>query len=262
MFRRAKKKVGGSYESISMKDWFIKIPSEELLKECKEEIRSSDANMGESEELLGIDAHQTLMNINYKWWQEQEEDTDAEYKDMIEYAASEYGFIVAGLILAGKYNQQVCNGGHYQYYDNAFADGVGGCMSEHDFGHPMHCVLIVWMEKLQPRISTFLQNETYKNAFEEVNACMKEFLNIGIDTEETTVDYEYDEEEDEDVKVEYENDEYGQMDISDARKLDERYYKYHERFMEIMEYVAETYLEYGRVENESCQLLAKDNLIK
>ena len=248
MFRRASKKYdGGSVTPISMKEWFVKIPSVELLKECKEEIRNSDANMGEYEETLGIDVHQTLLNITYKWWQEQPNDKNTNYRDMIEYATDEYGFIVAGLILAGKYNQQVCNGGHYQYYDNAFADGIGGCMQEHDVTHPMHNLMILWMEKLQPRIGDILKNEKYKTAFDEVLSCMRDFMNTGIDTEETTVEYEYDEEEDEDVKVEYDNEDYNKIDLHDCRKLDERYYQYSARFMEILENVSEMYLEYGKL---------------
>ena len=253
------RRYGGIKYPISIKDWFVKLPSEELLKKHKEEITSDEPNMGESLEVIGIDWHQTLMNIAYNWWQEQKNPNVVEYQDMIGYVSTEYGFIVSGLILAGKYNQQVGNGGHIQYYDNAYADGTGGCMSEKDFDHPLHRILIDWMEELEPKIKTFLEERpNYQEAFKEVLDIMKKFLELPIDDEKMIEDVEYDDEGNEE-EVEYENQDYGRMDYKASEVLDERYYKVNSRFMEICSYVADNIIEYGKLgqEEQQCSVIKK-----
>ena len=73
--------------------------------------------------------HQDLLSIAYADWQAAH---DWSYADMLKNAAKKYGELVEFAILIGKYNQQVCNGGHFQYWDNGYASAnTGGCLANH-----------------------------------------------------------------------------------------------------------------------------------
>lgn len=62
---------------------------------------------------------QAILNIGYNMWQTSKQDLS--YTDMINWTRIEYGEFAAFCILVGKYNQQVTNGGHMQYWDNGYA---------------------------------------------------------------------------------------------------------------------------------------------
>lgn len=64
------------------------------------------------------DFHQAILDVGYDAWQSKEVNS---YYDMVEMIKEEYGDKFALLILLGKYNQQVGNGGHQQYFDNGYA---------------------------------------------------------------------------------------------------------------------------------------------
>lgn len=66
--------------------------------------------------------HQDLLTIAYADWQAAD---DWSYAKMLENAREKYGELVEFAILIGKYNQQVCNGGHFQYWDNGYASAGG-----------------------------------------------------------------------------------------------------------------------------------------
>ena len=61
--------------------------------------------------------HQALLNIAYDEWQKHD---NWDMEDMLDYARS-FGDIVKLAVLLGKYNQQVQNGGHSQYFDNGYS---------------------------------------------------------------------------------------------------------------------------------------------
>lgn len=61
--------------------------------------------------------HQALLNIAYDGWQKNKDWT---MEDMLQYAL-EFGSVVQLAVLLGKYNQQVTNGGHSQYFDNGYS---------------------------------------------------------------------------------------------------------------------------------------------
>ena len=90
---------------------------------------------------------QRLLNLGYNEWQKPER-RGWQYADMIDWAAQTYGEVVKFLILIGKYNQQVCNGGHIQYFDNGYADGTGGCFSDHDPDITLHKEMVQRFEQL------------------------------------------------------------------------------------------------------------------
>lgn len=74
--------------------------------------------------------HQQIMDHYFAIWQSPEH-KDWHYRDMVFYAL-EQNPLHALAILTGKYNQQVENGGHMQYFDNGYADGIGGFFSKHE----------------------------------------------------------------------------------------------------------------------------------
>lgn len=75
------------------------------------------------------DYHQLVMNLGYDEWQKNEK---WDYSDMVNWVAKKFGDQFKMLILIGKYNQQVGNGGHHQYWDNGYATGGGGVFSKKD----------------------------------------------------------------------------------------------------------------------------------
>ena len=209
-----------------LKNWLVKIPEGEALESNLEK---------DGEE---FDYHQTILNIGYKWWQ-RAENKNMSYLNMIDYMAETYGEIFAGFILVGKYNQQVCNGGHFQYYGNGYADGKGGCFSDRDFDHPLHRRLISWFEKIIKEN----QDKDYINDLNNAFIVIKKFMDISIDTvyyiEEEV--YYYDDEDFDDSKVEYEeveNNDYGQMDYTYANKIDKEYFSVNDRLMEALEKIS------------------------
>lgn len=80
------------------------------------------------------DIHQQILNVGYRWWQE--ENATGGYAEMVDYMGAKYGPLARLAILAGKYNQQVCNGGHSQYVFNGYA------ASNHDNNADLHNALV------------------------------------------------------------------------------------------------------------------------
>lgn len=131
------------------------------------------------------DIHQALMNICYEEWQEHDAALEEEckqiqqqsealgpwtdenreaksslqhafkvtrdkmwsYADFLTFVTEKFGDGVAFAILAGKFNQQVTNGGIIQFYDNGYGDGDGGCLKEHDPEMPLLQDLIFMIDK-------------------------------------------------------------------------------------------------------------------
>jgi len=80
--------------------------------------------------------HQALLNIAYHEWQKHR---SWHMEDMITYAR-EYGEIVELAVLVGKYNQQVTNGGHSQYFYNGYGgcdNGENICYTESNYDTPL-----------------------------------------------------------------------------------------------------------------------------
>jgi hypothetical protein len=57
--------------------------------------------------------HQAILEASYGG-------CNTRYGDMVATAREKHGAAAALFILLGKFNQQVCNGGHQQYYDNGY----------------------------------------------------------------------------------------------------------------------------------------------
>lgn len=206
-------------EKLKHMDWLVEIP-----KPNKEELEVDSNGI--------IDYHQTILNIGYKWWQEQ---GSCSYYEMIKAMSLKYGFLFGGLILIGKYNQQVCNGGHTQYYYNGFADGSGNCMNNPDFEHPLHKDLIFWLKELIARKEEYQIDGEDLEILYEVKDIVVDFMNLPIDTEEEIEEEIWDDEEDDYILDIYPNNDYGQMDSMDADKLDKRFYKVNKKLMDFLE---------------------------
>jgi hypothetical protein len=121
------------------------------------------------------DTHQTLLNIVYSEWQKPENDAWT-YAEVIKFAIKEYGELVAFAVLIGKYNNQVCNGGHVQYYDNGYASGEGGFMDKHGSNTDLHDLLL----------SYYLRNDVLHKFswYHELKDILEKFLKFHIDNEE------------------------------------------------------------------------------
>jgi len=90
------------------------------------------------------DFHQAILDVGYNWWQGSDVKS---YSEMVYKMEKEFGYKFALLILLGKYNQQVGNGGHIQYFDNGYASagssGYGGNHKDIE----LHEQMIEWFKK-------------------------------------------------------------------------------------------------------------------
>jgi hypothetical protein len=171
------------------------------------------------------DLHQYILNLGYNWWQ-----TDApsqtSYGDMITYMIDTYGEFAASMVLVGKLNQQVENGGYSQYYDNGYADGDGGCLKVHNPEHPLHLEMIQFIEYFYNNYFINILEESDKILIEEFLRIQKRFTNLSIETDEEYEEDEYDEETGEHYTEMISNPEYGSfIDHAQVSKLNDEYYK-------------------------------------
>ena len=90
---------------------------------------------------------QSILNIGYNEWQREDSGVKG-YGDMIDFMEKNYGKLSALAVLLGKYNQQVCNGGHCQYYDNGYATGDERGFGNHGCDIGLHDEMIELMEEL------------------------------------------------------------------------------------------------------------------
>jgi len=118
----------------------------------------------------------------------QQDDTNKSDEEILNWFEIEYGELARFAVQIGKYNQQVCNGGHYQYYHNGFA----GDNNTDDSDIPLHQILV------QLHMKAELKDETSIKML----SLLDEFY-IEVDNEEyISDDYEEDE---------YDNPEYRQV---------------------------------------------------
>jgi len=76
-------------------------------------------------------AWQAVVDIGYDWWRAPSRDGNVHYSDMIKHMYDAYGDIAALLVLLGKADQQICDGGVAQYFENGYATaGRAGCFDE------------------------------------------------------------------------------------------------------------------------------------
>lgn len=69
------------------------------------------------------------------------------YSDALEWLEQEFGPLAKLAVLYNRYNGQVCNGGHAQYYDNGYASQGGGFFESHGDSTELHEELISLFEQ-------------------------------------------------------------------------------------------------------------------
>lgn len=91
---------------------------------------------------------QSLLDICYNDWQNEKWSLE----EMLQNARFSYGEIVELACMLGKYNQQVCNGGHGQYLDNGYSgshneSAVFGSLDYYDYDVPIAQRLLELLDK-------------------------------------------------------------------------------------------------------------------
>jgi len=166
-------------------------------------------------------AHQSILNAAYAMWQDETNNIHS-YQEMLEAVQTKYGELARIAVQLGKYNQQVCNGGHLQYFYN----GYGSAGNDECADSDLHEDLIIYL-KASEITDVPLAEEVLKIA----DAAFPEY------DEDRYVEEEcYDEEDDEYYMEQVDNQEYGSV-INDAALAvaDTAYYKINEEWMENLE---------------------------
>jgi len=164
------------------------------------------------------DYHQTIMNIMYEHWQR--DDVKMNYREILEWFELEYGVLARFAVQIGKYNQQVCNGGHFQYYHNGF---MGDTNSE-EIDISLHQELVVMLNKSELKDDTSLKVfKILQELYIEIdNDC---YVEEAVEDEDGNIVYE-----------DVENDNYMSVINTDMlSNFDKEYYKANDEFMEILE---------------------------
>lgn len=165
------------------------------LKKIKEYLEYS-SNCADSEDSV----HQKILNVGYHHWQNT---LCNSYSEMFNYMEEKFGSLAKMAVLIGKYNQQVCNGGHIQYHDNAYSH------SDDDEEFDLHEELTKLMEAYAPK------NEVNKKLL----LILKDF------------DLEYKEENCCECDGRGYNEGYNKI-VSNPNNLDNRYYEINEKVVE------------------------------
>lgn len=207
----------------------------------------------------GDDAHQLILNLGYEEWQDRDNnrkdgDPSWGYEEMLDWVEQTYGRIARLMIQMGKYNQQVCNGGHHQYYNNGYASNGGGCMDYHGDSCELHDHMDAAFEKyIFPAVSDIPEMEKLKVLLKKFRVELDDERMItetcdtcngrGYHNEWDEESEEYWDEECPDCyngQVEYENDEYGQpVNHHEWEQMDTEYYEISDKIMEILNALCE-----------------------
>jgi len=149
---------------------------EKLSKDVKENFNKEDGYW------------QTILDLAYNEWQDDKNKEVNSYTSMIEWTREKYGDFAVMVILLGKFNQQVCNGGHMQYYDNGYASRDDDGSYRGGFGHS-HGEQIALHEEIAELMNEFALPGV-NDLTEKVYNVVKDFK-VEIDDEEYTEDYCY-----------------------------------------------------------------------
>jgi len=162
---------------------------------------------------------------------------------MLENCEKKFGTFARFLVQLGKFNQQVCNGGLYQYWDNGYASArSGGCFSHHD-NDELHDWLVYHAAQYLP-VMNLKHGEQLLELFNKIY--------FDVDEEQYTVEEVYCEDEDEYYNEEVPNENYGQPCTYMFDKYESAYYDMNEELMEEVEsYLNILIMEQKEVDKES-----------
>jgi len=187
---------------------------------------------------------QSILDIGYDEWVNHQKWS---YDDMLKWMNKNYGDFATMAILIGKYNQQVCNGGHLQYFDNGYATSGGGMFNLHSEDIHLHNEMMELMEKFE------------LNTMDELTVAVFNIMidfNVQLDEEQYCYDHcsecggrgtinSIDEEEEEcpdcdGGEIEYENPDFNHpTNQDDWNKLDTRYYEVSDKWEDWFELFVE-----------------------
>lgn len=164
---------------------------------------------------------QSLLDFCYVDWN-LPENKGWSLEDMLNNARFTYGEVVELACLLGKYNQQVTNGGHMQYFDNGYSGSHPKRFSEYDYSVPL-------AERMVELLEQFKLSETELG--KQVTKIAKDF--IFRTTNYTESDYDEDE------------DEGGGDKMPGYDDLDTAYYKLDEAWTKELERYFSLWIEFG-----------------
>ncbi len=194
-----------------------------------------------------VDIHQFILDVGYEWWQNQ---TGAYYSDMIRYMVKTYGVFAGLMILVGKLNQQVCNGGWLQYYDNDYAGGSSINNYKKIFDHPLHNSIIASLEQYEFLILKLSEED--QRLITMFIECCKTFNDLEIDTDEKIEDEEYDEETGETYYEMIDNPGYGEfVNKPKLQRLDTEYYEFNDELMMVWERLVQLAFVYSKLATDT-----------
>lgn len=186
--------------------------------------------------------HQAILDVCYTKWQDNRE---WYYHDMIIWVQQTYGDVATFVVLIGKYNEQVTNGGHVQYYDNRY------CGTK-EFNFDTHILMLDLFKN-----TDLMYNEIGEKVFKNARAFLDD---ADFDMDKEDIDWftceecggggsVYENEEDEnndnekecsecdgegEWEEEVDNENYGCF-TNDLDRYDSKYYMIYEEWMDILE---------------------------
>ena len=176
------------------------------------------------------DYHQAILDVGYEAWQSPM-GRQWSYADMVNHAAVTYGEAAKLFILFGKFNQQVTNGGHFQYYDNGYTSLTkkGGFFrsARFDMDMELHKELIRLFKEY--KLQMLPKGDAVLSILQD--------LQINLDDDQFITEYCHCR-DDKDCEctngvLEYDNSDYGSVNnLSELHRLDTRYYEVAEEFMQ------------------------------
>src|SRR5690606_20722778 len=91
------------------------------------------------------DLHQSILDLAYRYWRDNEHWS---YYCLVTWIGLNYGSLAGFAVLVGKYNQQVQNGGHRQYFYNGYAGGRGAFGTRDCTECPLHMNMLALFQSL------------------------------------------------------------------------------------------------------------------
>lgn len=163
------------------------------------------------EDFVKGDVHQAILNLGYNEWQ-REENKKWKYDDMTSFVRFQYGDVAEMMVLLGKWNQQVTNGGAMQYHENNYSGRGGGCFGKKSTACGSHHRMMELMQEYQLD-KTLIGGQVYR--------IMEEFLTL-VPKLDADCDYDSNEDGDHDVLME------------ELHQLDTEYYSIDDEWMKFL----------------------------
>lgn len=167
------------------------------------------------------EVHDSLLDVIHNEWQKNK---DWNYDKVLEWTSKNLGNIPLIAMYLAKYNYQVGNGGHMQYYDNGYASSTSNGFSSKYKDTEKHEKFIKLFEELE--LDKILPSG--KKALYIMSQFDSDLLSGGGDDSSynRSYNYGYDDEDDEEEE---------EMDYSGLESLDEQWYEINDDVMEEFE---------------------------